>query len=261
LRVDLSEFVAFLKTSFGSAIPVDFVRRETEFAPFWNEYVVHISSLVGEVDPEISDAHNAFLYHVPTVALVPRRDVFIAFVKNEDYDDIYLVYNAAAVSANRGRHLYVVPFIDDKVVDVLVANKVNPAILSETLYMLPILASIPCSNLLRDVPFIKEFMTVRMQSYITSSDVAFTLLGYALLKLLARSKSGLEQYEGVFEEVVNVIFRTLEKKVLVSRVELTTTFVEFPVDVIVVAIGRVFDAGFRNSASVKRVVRPSKLCL
>jgi len=249
LKVDLGEFVAFLKTSFGTAIPVDFVRQETEFAAFWNEYVVHISSLVEELDPEIANAHNAFLYHVPTVALVPRRDVFIAFVKNEDYDDIYLTYNAAAVSANRGRHLYVVPYIDDKAVDVLVANKVNPAILSETLYMLPMLASIPCSNLLKDVPFIKEFMTIKMQSYITSNDVAYTLLGYVLLKLLARSKSGRERYEGVFEEVEKVVFKTLEKKVVISKVVLTTTFVEFPVDVVIVAVGRVLDAVPKSSVS------------
>jgi len=237
LKVDLEEFIAFLKAKLKPPIPIDVITKESAFAQFWYEYVLSVSSKIEPLDPNIADTHNAFLYHIPTVAVVPRSDVFVAFVRKEEYDDVYLAYNYAAVSAMNGRHLYLVPYIDDKVVDLLVRNKINPAVLNEALYILPMLAAIPCTKLLREVPFIKEFLTIRMQSYITSDDVAFAVLGYMLLKLLSLSKSGTVSYKYAFEEVKGVLFRALEKRgIYISEQRLFTTFMEFPVDVVVVAI-------------------------
>jgi len=237
LKVDLEEFIAFLKTKLRPIIPIDVISKESAFAPFWYEYVTFISSRVEGLDPNIADMHNVLLYHIPSVAIVPRKDVFIVFIKKEEFDDIFLAYNSAIVSMNIGKYLYVVPYIDDKVVDVLVRNKINPAVLNEALYILPILTSIPCTNLVKDVPFIKEFLTIRMQSYIMSDDVAITILGYVLLKLLSLSKNTPAFYENTFNEIKNIIFKVLEKrKIYVGEHRISTTFIDFPVEIIVIKI-------------------------
>jgi len=237
LRVNLEEFIAFLKARLKPTIPIDVISKESTFAPFWYEYITFISSKIEELGSDIVDTHNVLLYHIPTVAIVPRRDVFVVFVRKEEYDDIFLAYNTAIVSMNVGRHLYVVPYIDDRVIDVLVKNKINPAVLNETLYILPILASIPCTSLINDVPFIKELLTIRMQSYITSDDVAITILGYVLLKLLSLSKNTSVQYENMFNEVKNMVFKVLEKrKIHVAEHRISTAFIDFPMEVIVVKI-------------------------
>jgi len=237
LRVNLEEFVAFLKSRHRPAIPMDVVTKESVFAPFWYDYVTFVSSKVEELDQDIADMHNVLLYHIPTVAVVPRSDVFVVFVRKEEYDDVYLAYNYAVVSMDRGKHLYVVPFIDDRAVDTLVKNKINPAVLNETLYILPTLTTIPCTSLLKEVPLIREFLTIKMQSYITSDDVAFVLLGYILLKLLALSKSQQNEYERVFEEAKSIVLKALEKRLIyVKEHKLSTAYAEFPVDIVVIEI-------------------------
>jgi len=237
MKVDIEEFLAFMRSKIRPPIPIDVVTKESVFARFWYEYVMSVSSKIEAIDPDIADTHNAFLYHIPTVAVVPRSDVFVAFVRKEEYDDVYLAFNYAAVSALKGRHLYVIPYIDEGAVDLLAKSKINPAVLSESLYALPMFASIPCTQLLKEVPFIREYLTIRMQSYITSDDVAFAVLGYMLLKLLSLSKSDAVSYEYAFKEAKNVLYRALEKRRLhISEQRLSMVFMEFPVDVVVVTI-------------------------
>jgi len=240
LRVCLEDFAGFLKARLKPPIPVELVRSEPVFTPFWRKYVEYVSSALGRIDPRAAEEYGAIASRAPSVAVVPRRDVFIAFAREEEFEDIYLAFNWAAVSAARGRHLHVVPLIGDDAVDALVAGGVNPAVLSEVLYALPALASVPCTALARDLPLVRDLLTLRMHGYLSSSDLGQAVLGYILLKLLSRLKSGGQacpSYEAVVEEVKSVAVRALEKRMVrVVEYSVSGEFAEFPVDIDVLVV-------------------------
>jgi len=239
MKIELDAVVPFLKARAKASVPIDFVKDKHLFAQFWYEYVLFVSSKIEEYNPSIAEMHSALIYHIPTVALIPGRYTFLVFVKNSDFEDVYLAYNSAYVSASRERHLYIVPFIDYDAMDALVEIGMNPAVLFETIYILPILVSIPCTRLLDAVPIVKDFLTVRMQSYLSSRDLAQALLGFLMLRLLSVYREGPLQYESAFERVKGIVHRTLTDNGLhVIEHVISTSFADFPVDILVMTVTR-----------------------
>lgn len=236
MKVELREFIAFLQSKLKPAIPIEVTTRATSFAPFWQSYVLFISShLEKVVSSDVSETHNYFLHHIPTVAIVPRRDVFVVFIKKSEYDDVYLAYNASAAAIQSGVYFYVVPYIEKKAVEVAIANRLNPAILSDLLYILPILSSIPCTDLIEETPLIKDYLTIKMHSYIASDDLGQVLLGYTLLKLLSMPLRS--NYEKIFETVKSMILSQLEKRNLyVTNKEIMVEYIEFPIKLNIILI-------------------------
>lgn len=236
MKIELDEFVAFLRSRIKPAIPVDVLSKTSAFAPFWRNFVSFVSAHVERaVGSNVADTHNSLVHHIPSIAIVPRRDVFIVFIKKNDYDDVYLAYNTAATAVQSNVYFYVVPYIESSAIDAVVANRINPAILIDLLYILPLLSSIPCTSLVDELPFIKDYLTIKMQSYITSDDVGLILLGYTLLKLLSMPVNN--SYEKVFDAVKSLVLKQLEKRGLyvVDR-EIVVEYVDFSVRLNIVLI-------------------------
>jgi hypothetical protein len=210
MKIDAREFMAYLQSKLRPPIPIEFENKESRFAPFWTDFVSFISSYLEALEGRaLADNHNYYLYHFPAVAVVPRREMYVVFSKSSDLDDLYLGYNTAYVFAKMGLYYYIVPYISKKAVDKLVNKNINPAVLEELMYTLPMLASMPCTSLIGEVPLVRDYMIIKAQSYVTSSDVATAMFGYTLLRLLSTNATS---YEKVYTILLKFVEQFLIKK-------------------------------------------------
>jgi len=214
----LEDFIGYMKMKLGDAGPILVETRVSAFAPFWHDYVTTISTyLEGIANKRVADTHNELLYKLPAIAVVPRNDYYIAFAKNpKNVDDIYLAYNTAYVSYYKNTHFYVVPYMKTSSIEKLCRKNVNPAVLQETLYLLPYLAAIACTSLKDEIKLIRELLLVRSYSYLLSDDVAQNVLGYILLKM---TKMNEKNYRTVFEIIINFLKEVFINLEVIHRIE------------------------------------------
>jgi len=209
LNVSLTEdFAGYVKLKLGNPDFIIFESSAQNFAPFWRDYVLTVSTYLERCgSKKVADVCNALLYKLPQVALAPRKDYFIAFAKNrKNLEDVYLVYNSAYASFNEGVVFTVVPYLKSSSIDKLVKKRANPAILADTLYLVPFLSSIPCTSLKDDALLVKDLLLVRAHSYLTSDDLARNVLGYIMLKALNSEKT---RYAETFNSFLNLVNEAL----------------------------------------------------
>ena len=134
---EAQSFAAYLRSRLGTPVPVELETRCGRFLPLWHGFVTFVSShLERELGPEAADVHNELLYRVPSPALVPRGGGgYTVFVRRPRYDSVYLGVAAAHAFATTGLHRHSVPLVRDEAVPRLVAGGMNPAVLSELLYL------------------------------------------------------------------------------------------------------------------------------
>lgn len=230
----MKTFIGFLESKLKPPFPIEF-EVKSFFTTYWYDFVTFVSSYLEQESRELADRHNYYLYHLPTLALIPRIDRYIVFVKKQTYENMYLGYNTAYVFASIRKHYYVVPHIPDNMLVHLVKQNINPAVLCEVLYILPILSSIPCTTLINTIPMIKDHLIIRAQSYLVSSEIALSMLGYILLKLLGKTVP--DTYEEVFNEMKNIIAKILaDKNFKINEKQLHVKYLGFPVDIYILEI-------------------------
>ena len=174
------------------------------FIRFWQDFIIFISTILETfADERVASAHNVLIYRLPPVATVPYPNFFVTYVKKpKNLDDVFLSFNVAYASMAFRTYFYLVPYVDPNYVSKVVEAGANPAILVDTMYALPIIASIPATTLLKGLGFIRDLLMLKAYAYLLSDDLAQNILGYLLLKLV-RSKP--KEYQKVMEASINFV--------------------------------------------------------
>ena len=202
------DFIGYMRMKLRDTTPILFEFKSSSFAPFWHDFITLVSScLEAFVDKKLANIHSSLLYKFPALAVIPRSDYYLVYVKKpKNFDDLYLGYNTAYVSLLNKTHFYVVPYIKPPAISYLVRKNINPAVLNDVIYILPIISSIPCTKLKDDVRIIKDYLLIKSYTYLLSDDLAQNILGYLLLKFTKMKNT---KYSEVFNKVIDFVKEAL----------------------------------------------------
>ncbi|MEM1913107.1 MAG: hypothetical protein QW067_08215 [Thermofilaceae archaeon] len=204
------DFAKYLSHLMKSKYPIELVCSLREFAPFWNNFLSFVEGVVQQrLGAGIVRAVDDLYGTPPEVSLVPRFQGFVVYVKNQgNIDDVYLGVNAAHVSLSSGFLPLTVPMLHQKVVKKLIKASFNPVVLEQTLVALPLVAAIPCTDVVKRVALVKDLLTVKYSSYLLNRDLAYNLLGYILSLAVGGSCA---EYRESFTSLLDVVGSTLRR--------------------------------------------------